>query len=163
MCLQGSHSKSAAFSFVYLLSTFPDTVRCPSAEFLADLGVALHPQHGSVILNLHGGGPGSLSLTRLLKGRGRHGAPGFRPDTPAGAAVARIAAEYKCVIISNSNPLDCSAAGVSCHMRFTRTFTLSFQLLGTTCLCAYIATLFDLFLSVNLIYEAPALSRRVSC
>lgn len=37
-----------------------------SAGFLSDLDAVLHPSHGSLILNLHGGGAGVPSLNRLL-------------------------------------------------------------------------------------------------
>lgn len=64
------------------------------AEFLGHLAAALHPEHGSAIVNLHGGGPGAISSLGRLLGRGSSG-PGFKSDNPAGEAVVRISQAYR--------------------------------------------------------------------
>jgi hypothetical protein len=67
----------------------------PPPAFLKDLAAALHPDHGTAVINLHGGGPGAATGLGRLLGRGQAG-PGFRTDNPAGAAVETISQAYRC-------------------------------------------------------------------
>lgn len=67
----------------------------PLAAFLKDLAAALHPDHGTAVINLHGGGPGAATGLGRLLGRGQSG-PGYRTDNPAGAAVETISQAYRC-------------------------------------------------------------------
>lgn len=73
-----------------------------SSSFLTDLSRALHPSHGSVIVNLHGGGLGGLSLRRLLKSL-KGGATGFTEETPQGRAVRNTAAAYKASLLTDAS------------------------------------------------------------
>ena len=63
-----------------------------AAAFLADLAAVLHPQHGTFIMNLHGGslaGP----LVRLVQAASRDpmAGAGFDAASDSGSAVLRLA------------------------------------------------------------------------
>jgi len=63
-----------------------------SPGFLGALSKALHPAHGTAIVNLHGGGLGGFSFSRLLtRGQG----PGYVKDSEKGSAVVKTAAAFK--------------------------------------------------------------------
>ena len=63
------------------------------------LAAALHPGHGALVMNMHGGGPPAPSLARLLSGAfrsARAASPGYDPESGAGAAVERTAQAFRC-------------------------------------------------------------------
>ena len=67
--------------------------RLVDASTPEDLAAALHPEHGTLIMNLHGGGRPAPSLGRMLGavfGR-RAPTPGYDPTSAAGAAVQQAA------------------------------------------------------------------------
>lgn len=87
-----------------------------SPEFLGHLAAALHPEHGTAIVNLHGGGPGAMTSLGRLLGRGS-GGPGFQVDNPAGEAVGRISRAYRDALIppwKPSGPPGGTAYTISC-------------------------------------------------
>lgn len=77
----------------------------PLAAFLRDLAAALHLDHGTAVINLHGGGPGAVSSLGRLLGRGQSG-PGYVTDNPAGAAVETISRAYRCAHSSHVCDID---------------------------------------------------------
>ena len=70
-----------------------------SGDVSRDLAAALHPEHGTLIMTLHGGGRPALSPGRLLGmllGR-RDPNPGYDPTSAAGAAVQQAAMCFRYV------------------------------------------------------------------
>eukprot|EP00850_Spirogloea_muscicola_P023610 SM000372S13686 [mRNA] locus=s372:50671:53613:+ [translate_table: standard] len=62
----------------------------PGGEFLAGIASLLHPDHGTVVVNLHGDAPSPSIIERLS---GKHG-PGFVPTQPQGRIVADTCLAY---------------------------------------------------------------------
>ena len=63
---------------------------------MADLAAALHPRHGTLVMNLHGSGPPGLSLTAWVAGLLGRGAgkqhrrrAGYDLDSVEGRAIQR--------------------------------------------------------------------------
>ena len=70
---------------------------------MEDLAAALHPRHGTLVMNLHGSGPPIPSLARWVAGllaRKDGGAakhqPGYDPDSAEGRAIQRTGAAFRC-------------------------------------------------------------------
>ncbi len=71
---------------------------------MGDLAAALHPRHGTLVMNLHGGGPPAPSLTAWvakLLGRTAGAAQqeqrraGYDLETVEGRAIQRIGAGFR--------------------------------------------------------------------
>ncbi|DBA78741.1 TPA: hypothetical protein ACH3X1_008650 [Trebouxia sp. C0004] len=75
----------------------------PGSEVLEALATALHPMHGSLIMNLHGGGlPTSSALLALFSGwlpfSSKQESSGYHHSTDKGQAVLQIASTLKYVM-----------------------------------------------------------------
>ncbi len=73
------------------------------SEVLEALATALHPEHGSLIMNLHGGGlPTSSALLALFSGwlpfSSKHESSGYHHSTDKGQAVLQIASTLRYVM-----------------------------------------------------------------
>ena len=71
---------------------------------MGDLAAALHPRHGTLVMNLHGGGPPAPSLTAWVAGLlGRTAGTaqqerrraGYDLDSVEGRAIQRIGAGFR--------------------------------------------------------------------
>ena len=75
---------------------------------MKDLAAAMDPEHGTLIMNLHGGGRPAPSLARLLNAifgkRGPH--PSYDPTSAAGAAVQKAAMCFRYVTLSPCDVLE---------------------------------------------------------
>lgn len=73
------------------------------SEVLEALATALHPMHGSLIMNLHGGGlPMPSALWALFSGwlpfSSKQESSGYHHSTDKGQAVLQIAATLRCLM-----------------------------------------------------------------
>lgn len=82
-------------SFVVLFQCIHQTVRHADSVVLDALSKVLHPEHGTLVMNLHGGGmPAVSALVALFTSRlpfASQGAPsGYHESTEKGRAVQQI-------------------------------------------------------------------------
>ena len=76
--------------------------RLADSPVLDALATALHPEQGSVVMNLHGGGvPTSSALVALFSSwlplANKRRSQGFHPGTQQGRAVLQTTAAIRCV------------------------------------------------------------------
>ena len=77
------------------------------SEVLEALATALHPMHGSLIMNLHGGGlPMPSALWALFSGwlpfSSKQESSGYHHSTEKGQAVLQILATLRCDVYSTA-------------------------------------------------------------
>ncbi|KAK9808659.1 hypothetical protein WJX72_001506 [[Myrmecia] bisecta] len=99
----GSYLDAVLFDAFDGADNVPASLASSGVPFLDNLAAALHPDHGTVIMNLHGGGARTSPLTLLWKAAvASDPGPGYELTTPEGAAVDRTARLFRDAVCSTS-------------------------------------------------------------